>query len=369
MRVTNNNMYNNFSTGINDIHSRLNKSMNKVATGKAYDSASDNPLAYYEGRKIDQQYQDALGKLDLIGDVKNRLYQQELGAKTIQKTLSDAKTKLQYIKSADHSGNMDNVKTVRDDLLKKQQAMVDALNSQYQNYYVFGGSDTTTPPFKMSEDGMTLTFTHTFPGDTSPTTIDMKMEKKADGSYGYNISDDDLKKIEQSMREQGRVDIGYGNINNVDSLLDTFTGGMNLLTGLNSDSVKAGVPLGTIRSELDDNPIAQLSKAILEMNDYIDGGDKGVFTDAIGGILDSVTDTEHTISTVYSDLGTKYSLVETTEDKLTNLKVALTEQYTDKMGADPYESVMEMYNNQAAYNAAQKLSSSILQSSIFDFMR
>lgn len=79
MRVTNSSYYRNFTNSINDVHGRLNKSMNKVSSGKAYEKASDNPLAYYEGKKIDNQYQDTLSKLGLITNVKNRLYQQELG--------------------------------------------------------------------------------------------------------------------------------------------------------------------------------------------------------------------------------------------------------------------------------------------------
>lgn len=75
MRVTNSSYYRNFTNSINDVHGRLNKSMNKVSSGKAYEKASDNPLAYYEGKKIDNQYQDTLSKLGLITNVKNRLYQ------------------------------------------------------------------------------------------------------------------------------------------------------------------------------------------------------------------------------------------------------------------------------------------------------
>ena len=46
MRVTNSSYYRNFTNSINDVHGRLNKSMNKVSSGKAYEKASDNPLAY-----------------------------------------------------------------------------------------------------------------------------------------------------------------------------------------------------------------------------------------------------------------------------------------------------------------------------------
>ncbi|MFQ9703363.1 MAG: hypothetical protein ACLR0U_16690 [Enterocloster clostridioformis] len=85
-----------------------------------------------------------MSKLSLVTDVKNRLYQQELGARSIQKTLSEAKTRVQYILSDRNNEKMSTVGTVKDDLLQKQQSMVNDLNAQYQNFYIYGGNDIST---------------------------------------------------------------------------------------------------------------------------------------------------------------------------------------------------------------------------------
>lgn len=377
MRVTNASTTRNFTSSINDVHYKLNKSMNKVSTGKAYESAAENPLAYYEGKKIDNQYQDVISKLGLITDVKSRLYEQELGARDIQKTLSDAKVKVEYILSGTNNSNPTTVGTIRDDLMQKQQAMVNELNSKYQNFYIYGGNDLSSTPFSLSEDGMTLTFKHVFPGDKTATEITMELKEDPNnpGSYSYDISDPD--KLLQAMREQGRVDIGYGDISNKDTLLDTYTEGLNLITGLNSDSLKAmndQDALKAIQERLDNSPIGLLGKSIATLNKQIDGLNNGTadtdkFTEDMGKILDQMTLTEHNISTVYSDLGNKYALLETTEENLTNMKISLTEQYKDKLGADPYEAIMEMFSYQYSYSAAQQVATRLFQSSLFDFMR
>ena len=83
MRVTTGSTYRNFTSSVNDVHLKLNKSMNKITTGAAYEKAADSPLSYYIGQKIDSQYQDTLTKNTLLTDVKNRLYQQELGVRDI----------------------------------------------------------------------------------------------------------------------------------------------------------------------------------------------------------------------------------------------------------------------------------------------
>ena len=49
MRVTNTATYRNFTASVNDVHNKLNKSMNKVSSGREYETAADNPLAYYDG--------------------------------------------------------------------------------------------------------------------------------------------------------------------------------------------------------------------------------------------------------------------------------------------------------------------------------
>lgn len=384
MRVTNSSYYRNFTNSINDVHGRLNKSMNKVSSGKAYEKASDNPLAYYEGKKIDNQYQDTLSKLGLITNVKNRLYQQELGTRSIQNRLSEAKKKIEYVRSDSNNSDMQIVQTVRDDLLQKQQSMVNDLNAQYQNNYIFGGSDTTTPPFTLSADGRELTFDHTFAGDDSATKMVMTLTQQADGTYQYEYSgtkgnppanmdsDETLDNIVKAMRETGYMDVGYGNISEPDTLLDTNTGGLNLITGLSASAMNAmsdSQAKDEVIKRLNNSPVALVGKAVIASDNYIGGGSREDFSSALGTVMDTMTDTEHSVSTVYSDLGNKYSLLESTEEKLTTIKLALTEQYKEKLGADPYEAITEMFSYQQSYNAALRVGSNMMSSSLFDFVK
>lgn len=384
MRVTNSSYYRNFTNSINDVHGRLNKSMNKVSSGKAYEKASDNPLAYYEGKKIDNQYQDTLSKLGLITNVKNRLYQQELGARSIQNRLSEAKKKIEYVRSDSNNSDMQIVQTVRDDLLQKQQSMVNDLNTQYQNNYIFGGSDTTTPPFTLSADGRELTFSHTFAGDNAATKMVMTLTQQPDGTYQYEFSgtkgnppanmdsDETMDNIVKAMRETGYMDVGYGNISEPDTLLDTNTGGLNLITGLSAGAMNAmsdSQARDEVISRLNNSPVALVGKAVIASDNYIGGGNREDFSSALGSVMDTMTETEHSVSTVYSDLGNKYSLLESTEEKLTTIKLALTEQYKEKLGADPYEAITEMFSYQQSYNAALRVGSNMMSSSLFDFVK
>lgn len=396
MRVTNTATYRNFTTGANNVHARLIKSYNKVSSGEAYESAADSPLSYYNSRKIDSQYQDVITKQALIKDVQNRIYQQELGARDIQSILSKAKDQVIYANT--DTTNDTPLLSLRDDLLQKQHEIVDALNAQYQNFYVFGGNDISTPPFSLSGDGKTLTFTHTFPGEEKATIFEMTLGEKpvADPNnppehteYGYTltakISDgsplngDPKELLLKAMKEQGRIDIGYGSIRDHDTLLDTFTGGINVLTGLTSDAVRGGAggpndPDGkSIIDYLNESPLALIGRSVQAIDKYVEtagdtGRDRSELNHLLSATITDMVTTEHRVSAVYSDLGNKYRLLDDTADKLSLEKNNLTQQYTDVWGADPYESIVEMYNSQQAYNAALKVGTNLMSSSLFDFM-
>lgn len=378
MRVVNSTTYRNFTTSVNDVHSKLNKAMNKVSSGKAYESAAENSLAYYQGQKLDSQYQDLLTKQTLITDVKARIDQQSTGAYSIQTTLNEAKTKLQYIRSGTNNSTSQ-VTTIRNDLLQKEQSIVNDLNGKYQNFYIFGGNDVSTTPFSLSEDGKTLTYSHQFPGDADVTEIKLQLKDDGSGFDFDTLTDPEMKQLLNAMLEEGRVDVGYGSIENTSTLMNTYTSGLNVLTGLTSDTLKSLVAnksetdaIELIKERLNTSPIAVIGNAVIACDTYVANSDdsKAIenFTETIGTLIDTASESSDIISTIYSDFGNKYSLLEDLDEKLGKSMDSLNEQYTELLGADTYEAITEMYSYQYSYNAALKMGSQMMQSSLFDYL-
>ncbi len=392
MRVTNASTYRNFTTSVNSVHLALNKSMNKISSGELYESAAENPLAYYEGKRLDNQYQDAETKKTLLKDVQNRVYQQELGVRNIQSLLSEAKNNVQYANTATTTDTA--LDTTKSALLQEMHEIVNTLNTQYENFYVYGGNDVSTPPFSLSEDGSVLTYRHKFSGDDKPTEFQMKLSQDADGSYKYVLSSpskdsngnpltdsETAELLVKAMSEQGRVDIGYGSIQDKTTLLDTYTGGMNVLTGLTSDAIRTwtdtdanGIPTDsegkTVMDYLNSSPLALIGRSVQAIGKYLESGktDRGEMNQVLSNTITDMTVTEHSLSSFYADLGNKYRLIDDMDDRLGDLMNSLKVQYKDKLGADPYESIMEMYNNNYAYNAALQVGSKLMGSSLFDFV-
>ncbi len=400
MRVTTSSTYRNFTTSVNNVHFNLNKSMNKVSTGEAYENAAESPLNYYSGKKIDNQYQDTLNKISLIKSVQNRIYQQELGARDIQKILSGAKNQVQFARTGTTTDYA--LESTRDDLYQKQYEIIDALNMEYEGFFIYGGNDVSVTPFTLKYDRddptkpFTFTYSHTFPGENSATEFEFKLTyNAADGTSEFKLQNptdtplassntanstktrEDL--LLQAMSEQGRVDIGYGSIQEKDTfgsrdtLLDTYTGGINLLTGITSDAVKTqAITLSDVEEALTNSSLGLIGRSIQTIDYNIDAGrtqqTQSTMHEALGDVITRMTESEHLTSTVYSDLGNKYRLLEDTKDKLDIEKISLMTQYKDKLGADPYESIIDMYNHQYSYNAALQVGSKLMSSSLFDFM-
>lgn len=407
MRVTNASTYRNYTSSINNVHANLNKSLNRISSGRKYETAAENPISYYQGKEIDNQYLETLSKVNLLTDVKARLEQQEKGAYDIQQLLKKGKNDV-VLKARTGTTDPTAMATLRADLLQKEQTMVNDLRSQYQDYYVYGGNDSSTPPFSLSADGMSLTFSHKFPGESNVTNFKMDLVEE-NGAYTFKLATGndenkrpygDIEKLVQAMSEQGYMDLGYGDIRSRDTLMDTFTGGMNLLTGLSSDAVKTryydsdgnflksptAAPTGSttedeIMKYLTDGPLGVMAQSVKAMDSYLNEydpatgaanpeyGDRDKLDDRLAQLITDMTGAEHVASTVYSDLGNKYNALENTEDRLNKLTDSLKTQYSDAVGADPYESILEMYNNQYAYNAALQVGSNLMQSSLFDFVR
>lgn len=210
----------------------------------------------------------------------------------------------------------------------------------------------------------------------------MTLERDQNGEYGYKLNGD-INKLIQAMSEQGYMDLGYGDIRDRDTLMDTYTGGMNVLTGMNSDAVRStytppvadtAAATADIMERLKNGPLGLVSQSVMAMNKYLDPGDplydnRDVLQDDLERLVEDMTVGEHTVSTFYSDLGTKYHTLETTQTKLEVLRDSLKTQYANVAGADPYQSIMEMFDSQYAYKAALQLGSNLMSSSLFDFVR
>ena len=407
MRVTARTYYQDYAKSVNDLHSKLNKSMEQVGNGRKFNEAKEDPIAYYAGKRIENQHTDADAKKTIIDDVKNRLYQQEKGALSIQEDMRAVNTRVIALKNDTMNAVPGTVATYESEFVQRLNSMVNTLNSQYDNFYVYGGNDMTTVPFSLQKDldgappSITLTYTHKFPGDQKATELHMKYsfdgtnyknEVSGKDGDGNTLNEaDSMKLMLSAMREQGRMSTGYGSLRDRSTLLDTYTGGLNMITGLSSDSLKGlsdsdaisrikgasnGAAVNPQEDSIMNSPVALLSKAILTSHQYIDAlktntnvsTAKERFHKDMSEFINQNDDSEARVSDTYRVLGIKYAALETTQKTLDITMDTLQAEYSSKLAIDPYDAVVKMYSYQYSYNAAMKVGANIMQSSLFDFV-
>ena len=407
MRVTARTYYQDYAKSVNDLHTKLNKSMEQVGNGRKFNEAKEDPIAYYAGKRIENQHSDAEAKKTIIDDVKNRLYQQEKGALSIQDDMRTVNTKVVNLKNDTTNANASTVETFESEFTQRLHSVVNTLNSQYDNFYVYGGNDMTTVPFSLKEDldgappSVTLTYSHKFPGDEKANELNIKYsydgtnyknEFSGKASDGTALGEGDtLKLILSAMREQGKMSTGYGSLRDRSTLLDTYTGGLNMITGLSSDTLKGlsdtdainrikgasnGGPVVAEEDSLMNSPVALLSKSVLTTHNYVKAlktntnvsTAKERFHKDLSDFINQNDDSESRVSDTYRVLGIKYAALEATQSKLDITMDTLQAEYSSKLAIDPYDAVVKMYSYQYSYNAAMKVGANIMQSSLFDFV-
>ena len=407
MRVTARTYYQDYAKSVNDLHTKLNKSMEQVGNGRKFNEAKEDPIAYYAGKRIENQHSDAEAKKTIIDDVKNRLYQQEKGALSIQEDMRTVNTKVVNLKNDTTNANASTVETFESEFTQRLHSVVNTLNSQYDNFYVYGGNDMTTVPFSLKEDldgappSVTLTYSHKFPGDEKATALNIKYsydgtnyknDFSGKASDGTALGEGDtLKLILSAMREQGKMSTGYGSLRDRSTLLDTYTGGLNMITGLSSDTLKGlsdtdainrikgasnGGPVVAEEDSLMNSPVALLSKSVLTTHNYVKAlktntnvsTAKERFHKDLSDFINQNDDSESRVSDTYRVLGIKYAALEATQSKLDITMDTLQAEYSSKLAIDPYDAVVKMYSYQYSYNAAMKVGANIMQSSLFDFV-
>ena len=407
MRVTARTYYQDYAKSVNDLHSKLNKSMEQVGNGRKFNEAKEDPIAYYAGKRIENQHTDADAKKTIIDDVKNRLYQQEKGALSIQEDMRAVNTRIIALKNDTMNAVPGTVATYESEFVQRLNSMVNTLNSQYDNFYVYGGNDMTTVPFSLQKDldgappSITLTYTHKFPGDQKATELHMKYSfdgtnyknevSGKDGDGNALNEADSMKLMLSAMREQGRMSTGYGSLRDRSTLLDTYTGGLKMVTGLCSDRLNGlsdsdalsrikgasnGAAVNPQEDSIMNSPVALLSKAILTSHQYIDAlktntnvsTAKERFHKDMSEFINQNDDSEARVSDTYRVLGIKYAALEATQKTLDITMDTLQAEYSSKLAIDPYDAVVKMYSYQYSYNAAMKVGANIMQSSSFDFV-
>jgi flagellar hook-associated protein 3 FlgL len=196
MRITNQSILHNYLNNLNKNLANLSRYQDQMSSGKEVRRPSDDPFAVtrsmslYTSLNQNAQYlrniEDSLGWVDMtdsalghLGDIMHRL--RELVVKGATGSLADADRN-----------------AIKDEVIQLVGKLAQIANTNYDGRYIFGGQDTTKPPFEV--DGYQLIYTGASGQDKEMLTREISqnvvMEINVPGSWlisgkaGQALSDD-----------------------------------------------------------------------------------------------------------------------------------------------------------------------------------
>ncbi|HEX3037472.1 MAG TPA: flagellar hook-associated protein FlgL [Oscillospiraceae bacterium] len=146
MRVTIGMISNQYKSRLNDSLSSLNYYSNRSVTNRRYNKTSEDPFSASQAYKIQRQMQQNADYTSNVEDASDRLSTGQSAMMTINTVAQQVGSTdiLQAINGTMSPGDRD---IVAKKLRQMQQTIVAAANTKYADQFLFGGSNTSTPPF------------------------------------------------------------------------------------------------------------------------------------------------------------------------------------------------------------------------------
>jgi len=330
MRITTNQVLNNYQRNLSNSSTELNSAMNKVLTNRNFNKASEDPAAASKAFKLRKEY---LANEDYIDNVQSVIsHYDAIESSTMQMSTVVKEANALVLKGISGSSSLSQRTTIATSLRNIQESLVLSSNSKLGDSFLFGGQNTSTAPFELSNGKLLY--------------------------YGNDVGSTDATvqaNLEQMSQEEIYVDIGLG--------LSFDSGAMNANTAFNKAvSGLNALGYGTNDEGVDKNIVNLLGELADELEQPTLNDDK------IKQLTDQLSESKDGLTDFLTTLGTKSNFLDKTESRLTDTQYNLNEEIVSLENVNMAEAITSYSWAQYAYNAALKIGNGILGQSFIDFM-
>ncbi len=318
MRVTTNSFNNDLRHNITKLAERQLRLQQQVSTGHRIDSASDDPNAMR--RVLDlrneqgllRQYQD---NITILRENTNMVYSTVQGFKK----LSDRASEIAVVADGTKGSSALNAYAKEvDQLIEEAFRMA---NSKHRNVYIFSGTKGTTEAYTATRNADNQITSVTFAGNTSSAKIDIASHSTVEANYSAEGANGVLK-------------TNVAGTDFIQNLIDLRTELSDAASATSTPADKA-----TALSNIKDSVLSNLDLSELNFIDH------------------------------FSSIGAKLSRLETSET-ITNQQIAAVEPLiSNEIDVDLADTLVRLNEIQNAYTAALQSGSSLLRTSLLDFLK
>lgn len=306
MRISNNITYSDFIRNLGTNASNVHKTLNQLSSLKEVSKSSENPL-------LISKIMNLTGSINQNATFGSTIKDSISWSKVQDSTLDNVSKSMLRIRSliqssANGTNGDDELKANKAEIEEEIEGIVEALNTNYDGRYIFGGTSTTTQPFEIvKEDGEIVGIKY------NGTSKDLPRE------IANGVSVDLLSDGSRLMKETGTE-------SDPENLSTYFN---DLLSALRTDDKEA------------------LGGKLLEAHDEY---------------------ANHFVN-VRSQIGALYNRLEAASDRNETEKLNLTETLSNKQDIDFVEKYMEFSNQMTAYQSTLAMGTKIMQLTILDYVR
>lgn len=367
IRVTTNSTLYTYQKNLLKSTNQLYSAMNALMTGRNFDSYSANPAAATRAFKIHSSLNATNAQYSNNTTVLNKFSTAwDLADDMIDKLTNDlAKAP---ILSALNTTNLSTANTQGEVIYSGAEAMIQSLNSKYDNSFLFNGADTKNPPFALETEGDRTYVTFRGVRIDDPTSLsqeyldeDGNPVLKEDGTHMTN-----QEMLAQWSQEHQYVDIGIGfsvdkDGNVIDSTaFDAAISGTDLIGGFGVD--EDGDPTNIV------SIMVRLSEIFKDFDEEtMTWGSAGNQQDA-ERLLNKFNAAQSKLSAQHTALDTQAKYLETNKSQLESTFNSLNSELMTIEKVDEVDAILALSSAQTSYNAALQVGANVIPQSLMDYL-
>lgn len=154
-RITTNMMMNTYRYNLQSSAKRLSDTRDMVMTQRKFSSYADDPAAATLAFRLRREYLQTSNYLSNTTDVYSKFNTAWHNLTGVVEELSDRTARVASIRGVTGTAG-ESRRALAIDLRETANSVIQAMNQQLGDHFIFGGNDALNPPFTWSEDGKTL---------------------------------------------------------------------------------------------------------------------------------------------------------------------------------------------------------------------
>lgn len=342
MRITTNGTLRSYKSNLLRSSNNLSSARDRVLTQRNFTSYAEDPAAATKAFQLRRSYSRVSDQQTNIQSLVSKFESANSAVSTVKADLVEKYGKvssLSGVNGATASGRQ----ALGEVLSSSAESIIQSMNAQYGNTFIFAGSDGLNVPFSWSNSG----------------------ELQYRGIDVDTTDPDELSSLQAMAEEAVYTDVGAGLSENQDGSINSASAFNSAISGI--DILGYGVD-----SDGDPKNVASIMKQLGEIFSRCDADSGDYASDADAEDADRLTgklnDAMNSLINKWTELDGKSTYLTTTQEQLTTTADSLNEQILSIEQADLADALTDFSWAQYCYNAALKVGNNILSQSLIDYM-